>query len=62
MSARELIRTLERAGWITVRQRGSHRVMAHPERPATILVVPDRGSKELPRGVVMRLLREAGLR
>lgn len=62
MSASELIRRLERAGWLTLRQRGSHRVMTHPDRPTTLLVVPDHGASELPIGITKRLLKEAGLR
>ena len=49
VSGAQLIRALERLGWETVRQRGSHVRLRHPERQP-FLVVPLH--KELKRGTL----------
>lgn len=54
----QLIRALERVGWESVRQRGSHVRLRHPER-RTFLVVPLH--KELKRGTLRGILRDADL-
>jgi len=54
LSGAQLIRTLERLGWESIRQRGSHVRLRHPER-RTFLVVPLH--KELKRCI----LRDADL-
>jgi mRNA interferase HicA len=61
MKARELIKLIENAGWIFVRQDGSHKIFEKPgeRRP---LVVPDHGSKDLKKGLMFAILKQAGLR
>jgi predicted RNA binding protein YcfA (HicA-like mRNA interferase family) len=58
ISGRKLVRALERAGWQTVRQRGSHVRMKHPERliPLTVPL-----HQELKRGTLAGILADAGL-
>jgi predicted RNA binding protein YcfA (HicA-like mRNA interferase family) len=58
ISGAQLIRALERLGWETVRQRGSHVRLRHPER-RTFLVVPLH--RELKRGTLRGILRDADL-
>lgn len=58
VSGAELIRVLQRVGWQEVRQRGSHVRLKHPER-RTFLVVPLH--KQLKRGTLAGILRDAGL-
>ncbi|MFO1010621.1 MAG: type II toxin-antitoxin system HicA family toxin [Planctomycetota bacterium] len=58
---REVIRLLERAGWILVRVRGSHRQFHHPNRPGTVTVSGHLGDT-MPRGTHQSVLRQAGLR
>jgi predicted RNA binding protein YcfA (HicA-like mRNA interferase family) len=58
VSGTQLIRALERVGWETVRQRGSHVRLRHPER-RTSLVVPLH--QELKRGTLAGILRDADL-
>ncbi len=54
----ELIRQLRAAGWTLVRVRGSHHVFAKPgHRP---IVVPH-PRKELGKGLIAAIRREAGL-
>ena len=56
LSGAQLIRALERLGWETVRQRGSHVRLRHPDR-RTFLVVPLH--RELKRGTLRGILRDA---
>ena len=58
VSGAQLVKALERVGWEAVRQRGSHVRLKHPER-LTALVVPLH--KELKRGTLNGILRDAGL-
>lgn len=38
ITPRQLIRALERQGWLVVRVRGSHYIMAHPDRDQVVPV------------------------
>jgi predicted RNA binding protein YcfA (HicA-like mRNA interferase family) len=58
VSGAQLIGALEKVGWETVRQRGSHVRLRHPER-SLFLVVPLH--RELKRGTLAGILRDAGL-
>ena len=58
VSGAQLIRALERLGWETVRERGSHVRVRHPDRH-TFLVVPLH--EELKRGTLRGILRDADL-
>ena len=55
----DLFRELERAGWILDRVRGSHHVFIHPAKPGHVSVPHPR--KDLGRGLVRKLRRQAGL-
>jgi predicted RNA binding protein YcfA (HicA-like mRNA interferase family) len=56
-TATELLRFLQQQGYHKVRQTGSHWILEHAERP--MLVVPfHRG--DLPKGLFLRILRDAG--
>lgn len=61
MKARELIKMVEDAGWVFVRQRGSHKIFEKvgERRP---LVIPDHGSKDIPKPTLLDILKQAGLR
>jgi predicted RNA binding protein YcfA (HicA-like mRNA interferase family) len=58
VSGATLIKALGRLGWEATRQRGSHVVLRHSERAASI-VVPLR--RELKRGTLAGILRDAGI-
>ncbi len=59
VQAREVIRFLVSAGFIQVRQKGSHKFFRHPDgRTAT---VPDHRGEDLGRGILARILRDAGV-
>ena len=59
VSGERAIRALERAGFILVRQRGSHIFLRHPDGRAT--VVPVHRGEDLGRGILRRILRDAEL-
>lgn len=58
ISGREARRAFEKAGWIFNRQRGSHMVLTRPGVPFN-LTIPDH--RELDRGLLRGLIRDAGL-
>ena len=60
VSAREVVRALERAGFEFLRQRGSHSVLINRETRQTV-PVPVHGSKDLPSGTLRRIIRDVGL-
>jgi predicted RNA binding protein YcfA (HicA-like mRNA interferase family) len=57
---REVRAALIEAGWTVVRQRGSHEVWAHPNRPERI-VVAGKGSATVPVGTLGSIRRASGL-
>ena len=57
VSGAELVRVLEKLGWDVIRQRGSHVRLKHSDR-STLLVPLHR---ELKRGTLSGILRDAGL-
>jgi predicted RNA binding protein YcfA (HicA-like mRNA interferase family) len=59
MNARELIRRLELAGWIEVRQKGSHRHFKHAEHAFIVTVPIHKG--DLGKGLARAILKQAGL-
>jgi predicted RNA binding protein YcfA (HicA-like mRNA interferase family) len=58
ISGAQLIGALEKLGWVSVRQRGSHVRLKHPERPVSLVVPLHR---ELKRGTLAGILRDAGV-
>jgi len=58
VSGAELIHVLEKLGWRTVRQRGSHVRLKHPQRTVPLVVPLHR---ELKRGTLSGILRDAGV-
>ena len=53
------MRALERNGWVNVRQTGSH-VMFHKDGRPEVVSVPNH-SRDLKRGTVAGIVRDAGL-
>jgi predicted RNA binding protein YcfA (HicA-like mRNA interferase family) len=58
VSGRECVRALERAGFSVRRHEGSH-IILRRDSPFAQVVVPDH--KELDRGTLRAILRQAGL-
>jgi predicted RNA binding protein YcfA (HicA-like mRNA interferase family) len=58
VSGPRLVKALERDGWRTVRQRGSHVRLAHADKPLRITIPLHR---ELKRGTLEGILADAGV-
>jgi predicted RNA binding protein YcfA (HicA-like mRNA interferase family) len=58
ISGAECVRALEKAGFVVHRQRGSHLTLVR-QTPAAQTTVPDH--KELDRGTLRAIIRQAGL-
>ncbi len=57
---REVVRFLESLGFVQVRQRGSHKFFRHADgRTAS---VPDHKGEDLGRGILAKILRDAGVK
>ena len=61
MKVREMIRMLERDGWIWIATRGSHRQFRHPWKPGKV-TVPGSMRDDLHPRTCRSILRQAGLR
>jgi mRNA interferase HicA len=59
VTAREMIKTLERAGFVIHRQSGSHVILKSPESGRRV-TVPYHGG-DLHKGVVHNILQQAGM-
>jgi len=59
VKAERLIKVLGRAGFEPVRQRGSHVILRHGD--GRVIVVPVHEGEEVGRGLLSKILREAGL-
>jgi predicted RNA binding protein YcfA (HicA-like mRNA interferase family) len=60
MTSKELIALLKHEGWVLRGSRGSHHVFVHPTK-AGHLTVPH-PKKELGIGLVLKILKQAGLK
>ncbi len=58
IGARDCIKALQRAGFRVDRQTGSHITLRHDERAVTV-TIPNH--KELARGMLRAIIRQAGL-
>jgi predicted RNA binding protein YcfA (HicA-like mRNA interferase family) len=58
VSGAQLVNALTKAGWVSVRQRGSHVRLKHPNRNVALVVPLHR---ELKRGTLAGILRDAGV-
>jgi predicted RNA binding protein YcfA (HicA-like mRNA interferase family) len=59
VTGNELIRALEKEGFVTVRQRGSHVRMEHEDGRA--VTIPVHGNRAIGRGLLRKILRDAEL-
>jgi len=60
LKVKQLIRILEKEGWVEVRSRGGHRFFRNPSKKG-FLVVPHHGSRDLSKGLIIKILKDAGL-
>ena len=60
MKSGDLIKQLERAGWVQVAVRGSHHQFKHADKPGRVTVPHPK--KDLPIGTVNAILKQACLK
>ncbi len=60
VSGKQLCKVLEAKGWKLRRVRGSHYIFGYSDNP-TILTVPVHGNRDLKKGTLSQLLKDAGL-
>ena len=60
MTSNQVIEMLESDGWYLVATKGSHRQYKHPEKGGRVTVPHPK--KDLPKGTVNSILKQAGLR
>lgn len=58
-SSKEIISMLHADGWYLIHSVGSHHQYKHPTKPGKVTVPHPR--KELPKGTVRNILRQAGI-
>jgi len=61
VKVREVIRMLERDGWVLVLTRGSHRQFKHLTRPGRVTVSGNLGD-DMPKGTFASVKRQSGLK
>ena len=60
MRSRVIIRKLEKAGWVEVRQSGSHKQFRHPDRKGTVTVPhPD---SNMAVGTIKSIEKQSGVK
>lgn len=61
MKCGELLKLLHNDGWVQIRQSGSHIIMRHPTKTGQI-PVPYHGSKEVKKGLLSAILKQADIK
>ncbi|WP_300009762.1 type II toxin-antitoxin system HicA family toxin [uncultured Roseobacter sp.] len=59
-NSRKLIKMLEKDGWQRVATKGDHHQFKHPTKPGRVTI--PHPVKDIPRGTVMSIYRQAGWR
>jgi predicted RNA binding protein YcfA (HicA-like mRNA interferase family) len=59
VEASDLMRALERAGFLAVRRKGSHVRLRHPD--GRVVTVPVHAGRDIGRGLLRKILRDAEL-
>lgn len=61
MKVKDIISQLQNEGWYLARQKGSHKIFKHPDKPDIRIVLPDHGSNKEPSiGVLNDIKKKAG--
>ena len=62
MTAKQLVKMMEDKGWYFIREgKGSHRIYGHKNKDYHISV-PFHGSEDIAKGLLNKLLKQAGLK
>ena len=59
MNSKEISKLILKDGWELVRTKGSHHQYRHPVKPGTVTIPHPK--KDLPKGTVKSILKQAGL-
>jgi len=60
ISGKKLLKALLKAGFLISRQTGSHAQLYHPDKPDVLVTIPVH-NKDLPKGTLKNILRQAEL-
>lgn len=61
MTAKQAEKLVKEKGWYFVRQNGSHRIYKHDKFPG-IVVIPFHGKRDLTKGTLNSILKQAQLK
>ena len=61
MKVKDIIKVIERDGWVMIRIRGSHRQFHHPSKSGTV-TISGKESVDMPPGTLNSVLKQAGLK
>ena len=61
MKVREVIRLIERDGWLRVKSKGGHRQYKHPVKPGRVTVSGSLG-QDMAVGTLNSVLKQAGIK
>jgi predicted RNA binding protein YcfA (HicA-like mRNA interferase family) len=61
MKVRDVIKMIEKDGWVLDRTRGDHRQYVHAAKPGTV-TVPGHPGDDMPVGTLNSVLKQAGLK
>jgi len=61
MKVRDVIKRVEKDGWVLDRTRGNHRQYVHPTKRGTV-TVPGHEGDDMPVGTLNSILKRAGLK
>ena len=59
LTSQEVVRILERKGYVLDRAKGSYRIYYHSESKRRVIIPYHR--KDLPKGTLMEILKQAGI-
>ncbi|MBK6860668.1 MAG: type II toxin-antitoxin system HicA family toxin [Saprospiraceae bacterium] len=60
MKCSELYRILLKEGWYPISQNGSHVKLKHAHKDK-IIIFPNHGSQEIGKGLLIKILKDAGI-
>ena len=61
LKATEVLRALEKAGFVVTRSKGSHRRLVHASDPTRATTIAVHKGKDIPRGTLGAIIEQAGL-
>lgn len=61
LTGKDVIRALQKAGFVVIRTSGSHHRLEHPGDPSRIATVPVHAGRTLKRGTLHGIIKQAGL-